>query len=1217
MPRFPFPLLPALALAALCGTCGEAAPDRTGPYGETAAQAHGDALPGLELAATLGCGACHAGAPAPDPEAMDAPSLDALAEGWSPGDLAAYLADPVPLRAGTVARMPDFRLDATEAAAVTLYLLREPGSLRTRWELGRLRRQHPDASAGRGGAIVDALNCAGCHDGTGREPWPAGPPVSEVRERVRPGWVRDYLAAPRPVRPFGYHPGSGSRMPDFRLSAAEADSLAAWLAGGAGGAGGGAEAGGPARPLSDFDARKAERLLRDHLACLGCHSLDGDGGRIAPALDGAATRLRPAYLRRVIRAPHRAAPASIMPPPLEDSATLALVMRYLGARTDDAARHPYLSLITHEPVRPPRSGDRDPATLYSRYCAACHGPDGAGNGFNAAYLPVPPTAHADSGYMSARSDGALYDGIHGGGHILGRSHRMPGFGGALSRQEIDGLVGYLRELCACEQPAWAVDDGGAADPGGVTGEPAAYTAHGRAVPSPGSGYAAGEALARGDTVRTRDFLGAEACAECHPAKYDAWAASTHGRAGGPPSPEVVIAPFDGTPMEFADAVVVPEGGPDGYVFRVRREGRPDDVLPVTGVVGGGHMVGGGTQGFLTTAEDGTLRFLPFDWSRDEQAWFCNTGTRADRGWVRIDPSLRLADCGDWPPNRVFGHTDRFANCQECHGSQVTVAWDPDARRFASSYADLRINCESCHGPGRTHVAAVRAGDGDDPAIRSLRTLGTEASLQVCFRCHALKDVVEPGYLPGRSLREHYALKFPILGDRPYFPDGRVRTFAYQGNHLYSACYFDGSMTCTDCHSPHSNEYRDVWRDPLPHRFDDGQCLACHASMADDPGAHTRHPPDSDGSRCVACHMPYLQHPELGDDIRFARSDHVISIPRPAYDDSLGLRSACVACHEDRSPDSLQAATERWWGPLKPHHPLVAGLLDAPGLSDRLQVARRVLRPELRHPIAQFAGLAHLLEEHLGPDMAALEPEIVERLTALTRQADVDVRALALATLHYVAGDQPGTREVLRDALANSPEAALRDRWALALGYLADRHRDAGAVGAALNTYRKALEVVPDDPRTLAAMGQAYRRAGRAQEAVTTLRRALRADPDLPLARVNLGIALQEAGRPDEAGAALQEALDRKPFEPLAYFSMGNLLLRAGRPERAEPFYERAVELDPSLYLGWFYLARLRIEQGRYRDALPAARSALEFAPEDDRIRQMVRDLERATGAGRR
>ena len=37
-----------------------------------------------------------------------------------------------------------------------------------------------------------------------------------------------------------------------------------------------------------------------------------------------------------------------------------------------------------------------------------------------------------------------------------------------------------------------------------------------------------------------DFLGAEACAECHQEKYQAWSASTHGRAGGLPDRKSVV-----------------------------------------------------------------------------------------------------------------------------------------------------------------------------------------------------------------------------------------------------------------------------------------------------------------------------------------------------------------------------------------------------------------------------------------------------------------------------------------------------------------------------------------------------------------------------------------------------------------------------------------------------------------------------------------------------
>ena len=101
-------------------------------------------------------------------------------------------------------------------------------------------------------------------------------------------------------------------------------------------------------------------------------------------------------------------------------------------------------------------------------------------------------------------------------------------------------------------------------------------------------------------------------------------------------------------------------GPDGdYRFVVRQDDRAELVLVVAAVVGGGHMVGGGTQSFWTRAADGTWRFIPFDWSRTAQVWFCNTNGRLDHGWVPITPDLPLTACGDWPPGRVLGDHELF------------------------------------------------------------------------------------------------------------------------------------------------------------------------------------------------------------------------------------------------------------------------------------------------------------------------------------------------------------------------------------------------------------------------------------------------------------------------------------------------------------------------------------------------------------------------------
>lgn len=163
------------------------------------------------------------------------------------------------------------------------------------------------------------------------------------------------------------------------------------------------------------------------------------------------------------------------------------------------------------------------------------------------------------------------------------------------------------------------------------------------------------------------------------------------------------------------------------------------------------MVGGGTQGFVSRFADGTVRFLPFDFIRREDTWFCNTNGRANHGWVAITPDIALADCGDWPPPRVLGDELRFANCQSCHGSQITVTLDSTAYAYRTAYTSLGINCESCHGPGKRHIALVESGDGartGDVGMRALATVDKDHSLGVCWQCHALKDQLAPGYQSG-------------------------------------------------------------------------------------------------------------------------------------------------------------------------------------------------------------------------------------------------------------------------------------------------------------------------------------------------------------------------------------------------------------------------------------------------------------------------------------
>ncbi|NNF27896.1 MAG: c-type cytochrome [Gemmatimonadetes bacterium] len=358
--------------------------------------------------------------------------------------------------------MPRFDLTEAERLALALFVTNERELQGVDDAFRSAQARHPGVTRETGRDVYLNLGCGACHthpEGDGAVA--AAPDLSGEGGRVREDWLESYLSDPVTIRPAGAVPGRGSRMPDFRLTADEASALSSYLA---------AQRGTPlpawqADRLSPFSMQKAETLLRDRWSCLGCHQLGPDGGGIGPRLDGVSERLRPEFLRAFIEDPGHLAPGTVMPASLEQPDRLDLMASFLlqhpgtwaaGERHERLALSPALDPATETEDAEAPSLEVGEA-LYQRRCATCHGVTGAGDGFNAPYLPVVPTVHADGEAMSLRPDDTLYDGIHAGGWILGKSHRMPAFGGSLSPTQIRSLVLYIRQLCSCEGPAWSRD----------------------------------------------------------------------------------------------------------------------------------------------------------------------------------------------------------------------------------------------------------------------------------------------------------------------------------------------------------------------------------------------------------------------------------------------------------------------------------------------------------------------------------------------------------------------------------------------------------------------------------------------------------------------------------------------------------------------------------------------------------------------------------------
>lgn len=771
---------------------------------------------------------------------------------------------------------------------------------------------------------------------------------------------------------------------------------------------------------------------------------------------------------------------------------------------------------------------------------------------------------------------------------------------------------------------------------------AALVALGMAVSLAGPGgradAASSSSVPREPTLQVpTGYVGSAACRDCHTDQYDAWAGSTHGTAGGAPSAETVIAPFDGQTIRFADALVRATVGADGdYAFEVERPERPVLRLIVDGVIGRGHMVGGGTQGFVSTFPDGTRRFLPFDYSEDLDAWFCNTafvagfwvpgadraGLRADEGWLPITEDMAMSECGDWPPARILGTNRRFANCQNCHGSQVQVSFEPELGRYRTDVATLQINCESCHGPGAAHVEGARSGrfaTSEALEIGVLDTLSVDASLGVCLQCHALKRALTDQASGGDVA---YSLGLPLIGgDLPYLPDGRIRTFGYQQNHRASACYLSGSMTCVDCHEPHGQTYRDPFGTALEGRFDDGQCTACHASKAVEPERHTFHPPGSDGARCVSCHMPYLQHPSLGDEVPYARSDHTIPIPRPGFDEGVGLISACAGCHQDVAVGTLESQVRERWGVIQPHRAEVQALVTASrGGGTGADALLAATDAGSRAGLAKLMALDRFVTEWIREDAAGdglpdgLGDPVGAALATLAADEDPDVRAVALAALHVTRGGDGDVRALLDEARRGiDDDSGLARRWAAALiqwSFVAGN--DVGPE-AQMPFLRRAQEVRPRAPETLVNLAAGLAETGDWEQSVQVYLEALRHSPDDPVALVNLGLGLEVLGRVDEAEGVYERAASVRPTEAVAHLNLGNARYRRGDFQGAIESYRSAVTYDPGLSRAHFYLGIALVNTGRPREGLPRLYDALEFAPDDPEILQVIREVEAALG----
>ena len=184
-----------------------------------------------------------------------------------------------------------------------------------------------------------------------------------------------------------------------------------------------------------------------------------------------------------------------------------------------------------------------------------------------------------------------------------------------------------------------------------------------------------------------------------------------------------------------------------------------------------------------------------------------------------------------------------------------------------------------------------------------------------------------------------------------------------------------------------------------------------------------------------------------------------------------------------------------------------------------------------------------------------QPEKAEEQFKLAQQIDPDSEdvILNLSRVYAENGDLAHSARVIEAVPVNDRTAKME----FALGAAYDQlKRPKDAIAA----YKRAVDLDPDDSRTMAALGQAFLNDDQLDEALKEYKLLADADPEDASAIVHVSEILRRQGKYDEALANVRKALKKDPDSLEAGYNEGLLLDVLGRYDESANVYERMVEL---------------------------------------------------------
>ena len=695
------------------------------------------------------------------------------------------------------------------------------------------------------------------------------------------------------------------------------------------------------------------------------------------------------------------------------------------------------------------------------------------------------------------------------------------------------------------------------------------------------------------------YRGSSSCERCHAKEHAQWKDSLHIKMTKPVAEATIVGDFrDGTSFADHDRAYT-FGRKDGKPFVTVKFGQaPPATFTVDYTLGSKRY-----QGYLSMLPEGRIYVLPIFWHVEQKRWM---------DWKEITP---IPD-GAHDIRQIWN-----VNCFNCHATNIVQGYDLAAKRYNSSWTEMGIGCEACHGPGREHNTLMEAWE-KNPALKpaydtsdrnrqlsdTLKILSTRSAdpkrvFDTCAYCHGNKTNVFVGFKGGDRYAD-YAVPFLISQPIPendhqgeFWPDGRPNRFNRPQALTMSGCFQAEAISCASCHLSHGSTYEASLKvDIHDGRKGDELCTQCHSTpkpsamqasasakatadkTADkqDPGLqpasfagaglqqHTFHAPQSEGSRCINCHMS-----DVNWRLLIRKRDHTFQPPVPETTARFGIPNACTTCHDERSPEWAARQMDEWWG-------------DADRRGKSVTLADTMYRAGTGD-VSTLPGLARLaVDRSQGLLVRASAAEFIARLISEGRsdgrqrgtsmQSQTSFATASGTTAKPAAAPRiPAATAQVTPAIVNAligaaddPEPVVRAAALKALGTVGDRERALGPVLARLVDQSRVVRARAAEVLVAFGIVQLPGNAGEAlRKAQDEYVLSLNTFPDVATKHAAKGWFELERGNLDAALVAWDEATSVEPNYAYPWVGKGVLSARQGRFADAVEMWKKARSIEPS------------------------------------------------------